>query len=98
MASLSEAVFDIVDTATHYWRVDREVYQARRDHWAEQLVKFIGQSSCLELLKDTVRHENDLVAEQKEIAYNRLPDISLGLSVLHALIHRNGPVFSQPLP
>jgi hypothetical protein len=86
MVSVAVGALDIVDTAKHYWREDREVYYAMRDTWASQLCSFMGVDRGLDIVRSYALSKGMLWTDVTEQAYQRLSPIQLMRGVLLFLV------------
>jgi len=85
VASLRDAVFDIVATARQHWKEDREVYQIMKSRWSNQLVQFAGRDACLGLIREAGRHSWN---HETDEVYRNLSEEELGVSTLYLLVAR----------
>lgn len=92
MVSVAVGALDIVLTAKHYWRSDREVYWAMKDTWASQLVSFLGVERGLELVRSHALNKGMSWTDVTEQAYRRLRPIQLMRGVLLFLISQKEDV------
>jgi len=82
MASIRDAAQDIVVTAGHYLKEDREVYNDMKHMWAEQLMNLMGRDVCISLMKQKLGIAWN--PEIEEVHMNQAVD-QFGLGILFFL-------------